>query len=201
MYGDEVAHDVYDSDRIQSPNLNAIAQSGNLYVYALNAPTQYTDPTGFLAYPGQIHNIVVNRLHDLYGFETEQTIYYAIGWGRADLISKTGKIWDVKRDKPEQIARGIVQVKTYADNIWKGNADIELGIGGYIPPEELIYTINVDTYYITYRYAGGGVIAYDYYKETDPEKVKAYVEAASALALSGALMFFSGGTIQAQPAY
>ena len=32
-------------------------------------------------------------------------------------------------------------------------------------------TINVDTYYISYRYAGGGVIAYDYYNVTDWKKV------------------------------
>lgn len=74
---------------------------------------------GELAYPGQIHNIVVNRVASTYGLNKEQTISYKIGWGRADLISNNGAVWDVKRDKPNQIAGGVSQMQKYIANTWK----------------------------------------------------------------------------------
>ena len=40
----------------------------NWYVYGGNNPVMYVDFSGELAYPGQIHNLVVNRIASLYGF-------------------------------------------------------------------------------------------------------------------------------------
>ena len=50
------------------PQIMAIVQSGNQYVYGINNPIMYFDYTGMLAYPGQIHNEVVNRIAIVYGF-------------------------------------------------------------------------------------------------------------------------------------
>lgn len=153
------------------PSLVAIMQSGNLYVYCMNNPTMYVDVTGELAYPGQIHNLVVAHVAAEYGLYTEQTINYSFGWGRADLISSSGQVWDVKRDKPNQVASGVSQVLNYTQNIWKKFPDVALSVGGYVDPNSFVVTLNVDTYYISYHYAEGGVIAYDYYKVTDWQKV------------------------------
>ena len=76
----------------------------NMFAYCLNNPVNYVDPTGTLAYPGEIHNAVVRRIAEKYGYSKEQFILYeGGGFGRADLISLDGQVWDVKRDKPRQI--------------------------------------------------------------------------------------------------
>ena len=75
-----------------------------MFAYCLNNPVNYVDPTGTLAYPGEIHNAVVRRIAEKYGYSKEQFILYeGGGFGRADLISLDGQVWDVKRDKPRQI--------------------------------------------------------------------------------------------------
>lgn len=173
----------------------------NRYVYCRNNPIKYVDPTGMLAYPGQIHNLVVNRVASIYGLNKEQTISYKYGWGRADLISNSGAVWDVKRDKPKQIAGGVAQVLKYTQNTWKKNPNIKLSVGGNIESGEFIQTINVDTYYISYRYAGNGVIAYDYYKITDWDTVKSYAATAGMTLLSALAFLLSQGTVQLQPVY
>ena len=154
-----------------SPEISAIVQSGNLYAYALNNSIAYVDSTGELAWPGEIHNQVVYHVATKYGYNIEQRINYNVGWGRADLISPSGQVWDVKRDKVWQIASGVKQVQKYVANEWKNHPDIALSVGGEIEPDSFIYENGVTTYYVTYRYAIGGVIAYDYYEVTDWEKV------------------------------
>ncbi len=79
----------------------------NMFAYCLNNPGKYVDPTGTLAYPGEIHNQVVRHIARKYGYSKEQIILYkGGGFGRADLISSKGQVWDVKRDKPKQILAG-----------------------------------------------------------------------------------------------
>ena len=173
----------------------------NRYVYCRNNPIKYVDPTGMLAYPGQIHNLVVNKVAAEYGLYKEQTINYKFGWGRADLISSGGAVWDVKRDKANQIAGGVAQVQKYVANTWKKYPNTKLSVGGEIASGEFIQTINIDTYYISYRYAGNGVIAYDYYKVTDWNTVKAYASAAGMTLLSALAFLLSQGAVQLQPAW
>ena len=185
IYGDRV----YQDGEIKFPDMNAIMQSSNLYAYCMNNPVGYIDPDAELAYPGEIHNFVVNYVAYKYGFYKEETIYYPVGWGRADLISEDGRVWDVKRDKPKQIAAGVSQVDKYIKNKWKRDMDMKLETGGYIESDSFFVTINVDTYYVSYRYAGGGVIAYDYYKvDTDWEQVMEYAkDVAGVVAIAGSL--------------
>lgn len=173
----------------------------NRYVYCKNNPIKYVDPSGMLAYPGQIHNLVVNKVAADYGLYREQTINYKFGWGRADLISSGGAVWDVKRDKVNQIANGVAQVQKYVANTWKKYPNIKLSVGGEIASGEFIQTINVDTYYISYRYAGNGVIAYDYYKVTDWNTVKAYASAVGMTVLSALAFLMTQGAVQLQPAW
>ena len=104
------------------PNISNIRQSGNLYAYCLNNPILYEDITGELAYPGQIHNLVVNMVAKTYELEKEQTIDYknSVFWGRADLINgKTGEVWDVKpyTDDPKKHAKQEAQVQKYVNNV------------------------------------------------------------------------------------
>ena len=145
-------------------------QSGNLYVYGVNNPIYYIDETGELTWPGEIYNQVVIHMALKHGLFAEQKILYNIGYGRADLISPNGEVWEVKRDNAVQIDRGEKQVKKYVNNTWKNNPDpekVSLTIGGatansILIGDSFIYETELATYYVTYHYAGNGVIAYDY---------------------------------------
>ncbi len=194
VYGDKE----YKDGETKIPDINAIMQSSNLYVYCMNNPLKYIDSTGMLAYPGQIHNLVVKKVASIYDLNTEQTIYYDFGWGRADLISNDGAVWDVKRDKPNQIAKGVTQVQKYVANEWKDHSDTDLYVGGEIAPGSFVQNINIDAYYISYRYAGDGVIAYDYYKITNWDTVKAYAIEKEMTVLGAFMSLFSLNKIRLQ---
>jgi len=135
-----------------------------MFAYCRNNPINYVDPSGTLAYPGEIHNEVVRRIADKYGFNKEQFILYeGGGFGRADLISSDGQVWDVKRDKPRQIKAGKKQVQKYVENTWARSPDTPLSVGGNeIESGYFYHKSGLTTYKVTYRYAGDGVIAYDY---------------------------------------
>ena len=105
---------------------------------------------------------IVKQATDLQRRILAQLYFTRTDGGRADLISGDGRVWDVKRDKDAQIAAGKAQVKKYTDNTWKANLGVGLRVGGYINPDSFVTKLNIDTYYVTYRYAGDGVIAYDY---------------------------------------
>ena len=67
-------------------------------------------------------------------------------------------------------------MKKYTDNTWKAKPGVGLRVGGYINTDSFVTKLNIDTYYVTYRYAGDGFIAYDYYKVTDWDGVKEFVK-------------------------
>ena len=144
--------------------------SANMFAYCGNNPVNYEDPTGELLFPGEIHNAVVRRIADEKGYYKEQIILYKDGgYGRADLISKEGFVWDVKRDRPGHILAGIKQVKKYTENTWRGHAGVKLHVGqdegqsGYFNHKS-----GLITYEVEYRYKEKGVIVYDYrVKEVD----------------------------------
>ena len=133
-----------------------------MLAYCLNSPPNYVDPSGDLAFPGEIHNEVRRRVARAHGFYEEQRIDYEIGYGRADLISPTGEVWDVKRDKELYIRAGEKQVSIYVSNTWRNNPGVPLSVGGYIEGDNFLYNSGNTTYSVTYYYAGNGVIVYDY---------------------------------------
>ena len=87
-----------------------------MFAYCNGNPINKTDSNGELAFPGEIHNEVVRRYAKKYALQKEQKITYSFLWGRADLISSDGKVWEVKPDKKRAIEAGKKQVKKYSDN-------------------------------------------------------------------------------------
>ena len=138
--------------------------SYNLFAYCGNNPVFCVDPAGTLAFPGEIHNEVVKRIAYSHGYYKEQLILYKNGgYGRADLISPDGQVWDVKRDNPRQIMAGKKQVEKYVGNTWARSPEHSLSVGGpEIASGFFYHRSGLTTYKVTYRYAGDGVIAYDY---------------------------------------
>ena len=159
----------------------------------MNNPVEYIDSTGELAWPGEIHNQVVLHIAEKNGLYWEQRIDYAVGWGRADLIDETGQVWEVKRDKPRQIANGIKQLQKYTENKWHNHDNVVLSVGGWIDPDSFIYESGLTTYYVSYRYAGDGVIAYDYYAITDWKTVGDVAVGIVIIAGVAFLIFSTGG--------
>ena len=169
-----------------------------MFAYCLNNPVNYVDPTGTLAYPGEIHNEVVRRIAEKYGYDKEQFILYeGGGFGRADLISSDGQVWDVKRDKPRQIDAGKKQVERYAENTWARYPDTKLSVGrNEIESGFFYYKSGLTTYKVTYRYAGDGVIAYDYrVTEFDYQTLATAALAVGVVATIGIATGLSGAAI------
>ena len=170
--------------------------SYNMFAYCENKPVSLVDEDGYLAFPGEIHNLVVAYLSGKYNWLSEQRIDYkdSVLWGRADLISEEGEVWEVKRDRLRHIAKGLLQVKNYVENTWHNRPEVMLSLGyeideGQLPP----YRRGATTYYITYRYYSNGLILYDYTSEVDWKSVTNTAGNILLLAGSLGLMMLSGG--------
>ena len=146
---------IWGDNKNGQPNIEAIRQSSNIYIYCMSDPNNYIDPDGELSFPGQIHNYVVKEVARKYSLNTEQTILYKAGWGRADLISNEGKVWDVKPDKTHHIEAGKMQVKKYVANKWKNHEEVKLSVGGTIKDGMFTVDTKIATYDISYRYERG----------------------------------------------
>ena len=167
-----------------------------MFAYCENKPVSLVDEDGYLAFPGEIHNLVVAYLSGKYNWLSEQRIDYkdSVLWGRADLISEEGEVWEVKRDRLRHIAKGLLQVKNYVENTWHNRPEVMLSLGyeideGQLPP----YRRGATTYYITYRYYSNGLILYDYTSEVDWKSVTNTAGNILLLAGSLGLMMLSGG--------
>lgn len=167
----------------------------NMFAYCLNNPANFIDPEGNLAFPGQIHNEVVRRVANDYNLYKEQIILYEGGkWGRADLISPDGRVWDVKRLKQKQIEDGIAQVKKYVSNTWKNSPETKLSVGNNIVPmTSFNYKCGVVTYRVQYESVGNGIIAYDYkITDIDTKTVAQTAGVMVAVTLLGAISVVTG---------
>ena len=158
-----------------------------------------TDDEGQLAYPGEIHNKVQKELIAyLYSIDVtaqaECIIDYENGWwGRADIISTDGRVWEIKRDRKNQIKRGRTQVNKYINGIWRNHREVFLREGDYIPSGQFQYKSGDTTYYVKYEYKGNGIVAYDYDTKTDWESVSEKTLAVFFVAGAAAKLFVSFG--------
>ena len=136
----------------------------NMYAYCNNNSVNFVDPTGALAFPGEIHNQVVNHISENNLYAREQRIIYDDGsYGRADLISDDGQVWDVKPNKLRHIKAGEEQVKKYITGKWAKKETLKLTTGGdSIAPNFFYYESGLITYRVEYSNHGNGVIVYDY---------------------------------------
>lgn len=67
------------------PSPWAILQSGNLYVYVMNNPVYWLDPSGWFAAPARIHNWVVADVASRHGLESNH-------WVTSDAIRTWGVV-------------------------------------------------------------------------------------------------------------
>ena len=151
------------------PNINAIIQSTNLYVYCGNNPIAYKDNTGKWMYPGYFHNMVVKEVANKYSLSPERWISYGpnVGLGRADLVDlKTGEVWEVKPVKLVDV--GVLQLELYVSNRLVSDPKLDLRRG-----DARISTGQIDAgeYTVKYWYARSGVIAYVPVKKLEKVKV------------------------------
>ena len=70
------------------PVLLIVKGVANLYSYCWNNPISYEDATGCLTWPGEIHNVVIDRILKRHsGLESNKKIYYGNGkYGYCDIV-------------------------------------------------------------------------------------------------------------------
>ena len=170
-------------------------------MYGLCNPVYYIDPTGDLAFPGEIHNAVVEHLSTIYGLYSEQYILYhspisfrgkMYQFGRADLISSDGQVWEVKPNKPWNIYLGNRQLKNYISGAWvglNGGTVKSLTFGGPIPDGGFPYTGIGGSYYVWYEYYGNGLILYRFEPRNTVDLIPA--NAATTIAVGAGGMFIA----------
>ena len=185
-----------------APQISAVVQSGNLYVYAVGNPVMYYDYTGDFATRGQIHDWVLKDIANNYqhiDMRTNKMIDYEHGWGFADLVSfKTGEVWEVKRCTLS-IEKAKKQLKKYTDHTLHDSyyKSLKLETGGskgtVIESNHITRTAGETTYNITYWYQGDGIILYDYTTNINKEVVGVEVASAAIIAVGVVLTIITGG--------
>ena len=162
------SQDPYWNHRNLNGSILAIRQSTNLYAYCLNNPLGYVDPDGQLAYPGQLHNAVVNHItaQNQPSMLKNRRIRYVDGYGYADLIYQpTGEVWEVKREGLS-LDDAVVQLTRYVSHrMWVQPLDeIELHRGSVdqIGAGSFIKSVGTIIYQVTFSAVPGGVVFYDY---------------------------------------
>ena len=156
-----------------APQILSILQAGNLYVYGVNNPVRFVDPTGNLAWPGEIHQAVSQYLAALYHLNREQIIIYSapivkngriFTFGRADLISNDGQVWEIKPNKIFHIIAGTTQLDNYVSGKWinpETKEITELRVGEPIADGKFLYDGVSGSYYVFYKYENG-LILYEF---------------------------------------
>lgn len=164
---------IYGDSKSNTPNILAISQSCNLYLYCAGDPISFVDFTGMkLKYPGQIHNMVEREIVRQYdgAFSSERWMITRYGkLRRADLVeNETGKIYEIK-PATWSMELATAQIDSYngarflSDDISKNRASI----GG--PRKYLSGIIDDEKYYVKYKYVGHGVITYSYIEKNEPD--------------------------------
>ena len=107
----------------------------NVFVYCVNDPIDNLDPSGFLAFPGEIHRYVqrVMALYILFTLGSFTYIDYFIRFSRfkygfADLYAKSlNEIWEVKPDGKKYYKSGPKQLAKYLNAISNSKPGRKLG--------------------------------------------------------------------------
>jgi len=189
-----------------APDIEAIRQSGNLYVYCMNNPLMYVDPSGNLSL-SLVHNWVVADIHAKYaavGMTSNKMIDYSgFGFGFADLVSlNTGEVWEVKKSTVS-VTSAIKQLANYTTGQLH-NKDLralapQLYTGGsqgtVIAMGSMVKTVGFDTYYVNYWDNGNGIIQYDYNRVTNWQAVGNAMVGVVVLAGVTYLIVQSGGAL------
>ena len=130
----------------------------------------YIDLFGYIALPGTIHRQVVLHIKNKYKhLEISQVkILYDNGrYGYCDIINpKTGAIWEVKRCTISK-EKALKQLNNYVAGVYKHNETLKLKRGGRIAGDSFTYKNVATTYYVSYWYAGDGIIYYEYSKNSN----------------------------------
>ena len=191
------------SGNLSMPNIYAIRQSTNLYTYCMNNPIYFVDPSGNLAYPGEIHRAAVRDVAYNNLLSSERWLKYGVllRTGRVDLVDRfTGDIWDVK---PYNWPRNstINQMTAYTTmtfmdssikvkpKIYSGDPSSDgyyFGVLG--APINLSYSI----YDVKYWYSGNGII--DYSWTVNSQRAQALASAAC-MSLVDLLLILSGASL------
>ena len=185
-----------------APQIIAVVQSGNLYVYAVGNPVMYYDYTGDFATRGQIHNWVLDDIATNYAYmemDTNKMVDYHPGWGFVDLVSyQTGEVWEVKRCTLS-VKKAKKQLKKYTDHtLHEGKRKtIDLKTGGsegtLIESNQITRTAGETTYNITYWDQGEGIILYDYTTSVNPKVLETELIGAALIVVGVTLTIVTGG--------
>ena len=152
--------------------LLANPQSLAQFTYCLSNPILYTDPFGLapLPFPGFIHRAV--QLHIQANnptYRIEQRVDFGILWGRADVISDDGQVWEIKSEgqlkTPGQIQRAQGQVVSYTTGTWHNRPNTRLSVGHDLIAGSFTLYSRWANYYVEYGCIGGGVIKYSYKRQ------------------------------------
>ena len=172
----------------------------NWYVYGNQNPIMYVDPDGLLAYPGQVHGWILNRIvSENANLSKERWVKMA--WysrGRVDLVDVTnGYIWELK---PETWSRSDAekQLQNYTTGTFmaKSLKELDITIGnddGYTLSGEF----SQDIYDISYKYTYGGIITYTYSVNKDRliRQLQDAGKAVSEVALEAVLLVLSAAAV------
>ena len=172
------------------------------YTYVLNNPLMYVDPLGLasklLRWPGEVHDAVQEHIlknHPGY-LKNQMIVYEPIGF--ADIVSPTGKVWEVKSagaiNTEKKLSRAEKQIDRYVDSTWKRKPDIELSVGsGDTMSGNFTMAGKYNSFFVKYYCVGHGIIKYTYEQKINNEQIEMDIEAASRGVVTGIVLI--GGTI------
>ena len=130
----------------------------------------FADYFGFIGWPGAIHKQVILKIKEKNpGLEISKTkIVYANGkYGYCDIIDPiTGYVWEVKRQTVSK-EKAVKQLIKYVNGTYYHNKKLKMKIGKRIKGGFFECDNSFTHYYVSYWYAGDGIIYYDYNKKSN----------------------------------